>query len=118
MDNSQNLLFTFDVKGMEDIYIDCEDQVSIASSLLKDFFLKEETDKNFLSILCESYSLNYKMKEQIEHWFDHMPITTKDDKQIITVSQSEAMLLEATVFAREQIKMDLRKKYNISNHFN
>jgi DNA-binding transcriptional regulator/RsmH inhibitor MraZ len=85
---------------------------------LKDFFQTSSSNKIFLSLLCESYSLNYKLKEQIEHWFDNMPITKKEEREIITVSHHEAMLMEASIFAREQIKSDLRRHFHISNHYN
>lgn len=118
MSDKAPLLFTFDTKGIEEIYVDCEDQLTMAFTLMRSFFEEENTNKLFLSLLSESYSLNYKLKEQIEKWFDTMPITVKDKKEIITVSQAEAMLMEASIFAREQIKSDLRKHFHISNHYN
>ena len=118
MKNDNSLLFTFDTSGMEDIYIDCDNQVNMSTALLKDFFHTDNHNKLLLSLLCENYSLNYKLKEQLEKWFSDMPITKKDGREIITVSQPEAMLLEASVFAREQIKSDLRKHFHISNHYN
>lgn len=118
MENKKQVLFTFGTKDIEELYIDCDDQVTISRGLMKDFFKDQDTNKLFLSLLCESYSLNYKLKEQLERWFDNMPITNKDGIEILTVPQTEAMLLEASVFAREEIKTDLRKKFNISNHYN
>mgnify|MGYP005635112317 CR=1 FL=1 len=118
MENKKKVLFTFGTKDIEELYIDCDDQATISRGLMKDFFKDQNTNKLFLSLLCENYSLNYKLKEQLERWFEEMPITNKDGKEILTVSQTEAMLLEASVFAREEIKDDLRKKFNISNHYN
>mgnify|MGYP003655892499 FL=1 len=118
MENKKQVLFTFGTKDIEELYIDCDDQVTISRGLMKDFFKDQDTNKLFLSLLCENYSLNYKLKEQLERWFDNMPITNKDGIEILTVPQTEAMLLEASVFAREEIKTDLRKKFNISNHYN
>ena len=118
MKNKKHLLFTFETESIEDIYVDCEDQINISRNLLKDFFVHEKENKVFLSLLCESYSLNYKLKEQIENWYDNMPITKKDKREIITVSEEEAMVLEASIFAREQIKTELRKHFHISNHYN
>ena len=118
MDNKKAILFTFDTSGMEDIYVDCDDQIKMTADLLKSFFDTDKENKLFLSLLCENYSLNYKLKEQIENWFEHMPITKKDEREIITVSQQEALLMEASIFAREQIKGDLRKHFHISNHYN
>ena len=118
MSKEGKVLFTFDTSTMEDVYVDCDKQLSISQALLKDFFDTTETNKLFLSLLCESYSLNYKLKEQIENWFENMPITKKDEREIITVSQQEAMLMEASIFAREQIKAELRKHFHISNHYN
>lgn len=118
MENKKKVLFTFGTKDIEELYIDCDNQVTISRGLMKDFFRDQDTNKLFLSLLCENYSLNYKLKEQLERWFDNMPITNKDGIEILTVPQTEAMLLEASVFAREEIKTDLRKKFNISNHYN
>ena len=118
MDNKKAILFTFDTSGMEDIYVDCDDQIKMTADLLKSFFDTDKENKLFLSLLCENYSLNYKLKEQIENWFEHMPITKKEEREIITVSQQEALLMEASIFAREQIKGDLRKHFHISNHYN
>ncbi len=118
MDKEGKVLFAFDTSTMEEVYVDCDNQMSISRNLLQEFFKSTETNKIFLSLLCESYSLNYKLKEQIEHWFEHMPITKKEEREIITVSQQEAMLMEASIFAREQIKSDLRKHFHISNHYN
>ena len=118
MDDKKQLLFTFGIDGMEDIYVDCDDQIKMTADLLKSFFDTDKENKLFLSLLCENYSLNYKLKEQIEHWFENMPITKKDEREIITVSQHEALLMEASIFAREQIKSDLRKHFHISNHYN
>ena len=118
MSNTKDILVSFETKVMEDLYIDCDDQVNISENLLKDYFHKDENNKFFLSILCENFSLNYKLKEQLERWFDTMPIIKTKGKEVITVNSQEAMLLEASVFAREEIKTDLRKKFNISNHYN
>ena len=118
MEDKRAVLFTFDTSAIEEVYIDCDDQLSISHSLLQEFFESKKANKIFLALLCESYSLNYKLKEQIEHWFEHMPITKKEEREIITVSQQEAMLMEASLFAREQIKSDLRKHFHISNHYN
>ena len=118
MTPEKDMLFSFETKMIEDLYVDCDDQTSISESLLKDFFNKDKKNKYLLSILCESYSLNYKLKEQLEKWFDSMPITKTEGKEIITVTASDAILLEASIFAREEIKADLRKKFNISNHYN
>ena len=118
MENKKKVIFTFGTKDIEELCIDCDDQITISRGLMKDFFKDQDTNKLFLSLLCESYSLNYKLKEQLERWFDNMPITNKDGIEILTVPQTEAMLLEASVFAREEIKTDLRKKFNISNHYN
>jgi len=114
----KNMLFSFNTKVLEDLYVDCGNQAAISENLLKDFFNKSETNKYLLSILCESYSLNYKLKGQLEEWFDSMPIAIIEDKEVITVEAPEAMLLEASIFAREEIKADLRKKFNISSHYN
>ncbi len=118
MPNTKDILVSFETKVMEDLYIDCDDQVNISENLLKDYFNKDKNNKFFLSILCENFSLNYKLKEQLERWFDTMPIIKTKGKEVITVNSQEAMLLEASVFAREEIKTDLRKKFNISNHYN
>tara|TARA_Y100001970_G_C13947474_1_gene706459 strand:+ start:225 stop:581 length:357 start_codon:yes stop_codon:yes gene_type:complete len=118
MSDESKVLFTFETSVMEDLYVDCDDQLSISQELLNDFFEKGSSNKIFLSLLCESYSLNFKLKEQIENWFENMPITKKDAKELITVPQQEAMLIEASIFAREQIKSDLRKHFHISNHYN
>ena len=119
MGNKKQILFTFDTHSIEDIYMDCDDQVTMSSRLIEEFFKNpKDTNKFFLCLLCENYSLHYKLKEQLGGWFENMPITKKDDREIITVSEQEAMILEATVYAREEIKADLRKKFNISNHYN
>lgn len=118
MSKTKDVLVSFETKVIEDLYIDCDDQVNISENLLKDYFNKDKNNKFFLSILCENYSLNYKLKEQLERWFETMPIIKTEGKEVITVNSPEAMLLEASVFAREEIKTDLRKKFNISNHYN
>jgi len=118
MTPEKDMLFSFETKMIEDLYVDCDDQTSISESLLKDFFNKDKKNKYLLSVLCENYSLNYKLKEQLEKWFDSMPIVRTEDKEVITVEAPEAMLLEASIFAREEIKADLRKKFNISSHYN
>jgi hypothetical protein len=115
---NKDMLFSFDIKRLEDLYVDCDDQTTISESLLKSFFNKDETNKHLLSILCENYSLNCKLKEQLEKWFDSMPIAIVEGKEVITVEALEAMLLEASIFTREEIKADLRKKFNISSHYN
>ena len=112
------MLFSFDIERLEDLYVDCDNQITISENLIKDFFNKDETNKYLFSILCENHSLNYKLKEQLEKWFDSMPIVRTEDKEAITVEAPEAMLLEASIFAREEIKADLRKKFNISSHYN
>ena len=47
-----------------------------------------------------------------------MPFSTKDDKEVIMVGQAEAMLLEAAVVAKDQVKKELSKHYNISSTYN
>ena len=118
MDDKKQVLFTFGTEMIEEVYYDCEDQINMSTGLLKHYFTEDKDNKMFLSLLCESYSLNYKLKYQIEGWYENMPITVKDEKEIITVSQEEAMLMEASIFAREEIKTELRKHFHISNHYN
>ena len=116
--SKKDMLFSFDTKVLEELYVDCDDQITISENLLKELLNKDESSKYLLSLLCETYSLNYKLKEQLEKWFDSMPITKTEGKEVITVEAHNAMLLEASIFAREEIKADLRKKFNISNHYN
>ena len=49
---------------------------------------------------------------------DAMPFSNKDDKEILMVSQAEAMLLEAAVLAKDQVKKELSRNYNISSIYN
>jgi hypothetical protein len=58
------------------------------------------------------------VKEQLEYWFDAMPFSNKDDKEIVMVNQAEAMLLEAAVLAKDQVKKELSRHYNISSTYN
>ena len=118
MDDKKQMLFTFGADMIEEVYFDCDDQINMSTSLIKHYFAEDQDNKMLLSLLCESYSLNYKLKYQIEGWYENMPMTLKDEKEIITVSQQEAMLMEASIFAREQIKAELRKHFHISNHYN
>ena len=118
MDDKKQVLFTFGAEMMEEIYYDCEDQINMSTNLIKHYFTEDKDNRMLLSLLCESYSLNYKLKYQIEGWYENMPMTVKDEKEIITVSQQEAMLMEASIFAREEIKTELRKHFHISNHYN
>ena len=115
---SKDMLFSFDTRVLEELYVDCDDQITISENLLRTSLSKDEINKYLLSLLCETYSLNYKLKEQLEKWFDSMPITKTEEKEVITVEAPDAMLLEASIFAREEIKADLRKKFNISNYYN
>tara|TARA_A100001515_G_scaffold43089_2_gene33984 strand:- start:1289 stop:1645 length:357 start_codon:yes stop_codon:yes gene_type:complete len=118
MNDKKQVLFTFGAELMEEVYYDCEDQINMSTSLIKHYFTENQDNKLLLSLLCESYSLNYKLKYQIEGWYENMPMTVKDEKEIITVPQQEAMLMEASIFAREEIKTELRKHFHISNHYN
>lgn len=119
MSGKKQYLFTLNVKYLEELFIDCDDQVIMSKHLLRDFFEKEKEDKHYFSLLCESHSLNFKIKEQIEHFFDNMPISRNDsDEEIMTLKQDETLLIETGVLAREAIKLELQKFYNISSEYN
>ena len=114
MEQNKKYVFSFETKELERIYEECCDQVRIADGLLEEHYKNENKDKEYLCLLCETYSINWKVKEQLEYWFDAMPFSTKDDKEVIMVGQAEAMLLEAAVVAKDQVKKELSKHYNIS----
>ena len=119
MDGEKQYLFTLNVKYLENLFIDCDDQVIMSRHLLKDFFEKEKENKHYFSLLCENHSLNFKIKEQIEHFFDNMPISKNDmNEEIITLKQDETILIETSILARESIKLELQKFYNISSEYN
>ena len=46
MSDKAPLLFTFDTKGIEEIYVDCEDQLTMAFTLMRSFFEEENTNKH------------------------------------------------------------------------
>ena len=93
-------------------------QAKVADGLLEQHYQSDPRDKEYLCLLCESYSINWKVKEQLEYWFDAMPLGDKDGKEIIMVGEAEAMLLEAAVVAKDQVKKDLSRHYNVSSDYN
>jgi len=118
MEQDKKYLFSFETTELERIYEECCAQARIANGLLEEYYQGENKDKEYLCLLCETYSINWKVKEQLEYWFDAMPFSTNEGKEIVMVGQAEAMLLEAAVVAKEQVKKDLSKHYNISSTYN
>ena len=118
MEQNKKYVFSFETKELERIYEECCGQARIANGLLEQYYESENDDKEYLCLLCETYSINWKVKEQLEYWFDAMPFSEKDGKEILMVNQAEAMLLEAAVVAKDQVKKELSKHYNISSTYN
>ena len=118
MEQNKKYVFSFETTELERIYEECCGQARIADGLLEQYYESENDDKEYLCLLCETYSINWKVKEQLEYWFDAMPFSNKDGKEILMVNQAEAMLLEAAVVAKDQVKKELSKHYNISSTYN
>tara|TARA_R110000824_G_C15076570_1_gene663920 strand:+ start:80 stop:463 length:384 start_codon:yes stop_codon:yes gene_type:complete len=118
MEQNKKYVFSFETTELERIYEECCGQARIANGLLEQYYVDAHNDKEYLCLLCETYSINWKVKEQLEYWFDAMPFSNKDDKEILMVSQAEAMLLEAAVLAKDQVKKELSRNYNISSTYN
>ena len=109
MEQNKKYVFSFETTELERIYEECCGQARIANGLLEQYYVDAHNDKEYLCLLCETYSINWKVKEQLEYWFDAMPFS---------VSQAEAMLLEAAVLAKDQVKKELSRNYNISSTYN
>ena len=118
MEQNKKYVFSFDTVELERIYSECCTQAKVADGLLEQYYQSDPRDKEYLCLLCESYSINWKVKEQLEYWFDAMPFGDKNGKEIIMVGEAEAMLLEAAVVAKDQVKKDLSRHYNVSSDYN
>ena len=118
LEQNKKYVFSFETTELERIYDECCDQTRIANGLLEQYYVDAHDDKEYLCLLCETYSINWKVKEQLEYWFDAMPFSNKDGKEILMVNQAEAMLLEAAVLAKDQVKKELSRHYNISSTYN
>jgi hypothetical protein len=119
MEENKKYSFSFETEVLTRIYQESIDQTKIADGLLEKYYSSEEKDKEYLCLLAESYSINWKVKEQLEYWFDCMPFSeNKEGKEVIIVEQAEAFLLDSAVLAKEQVKKDLSTHYNISSTFN
>tara|TARA_R110000824_G_C14884026_1_gene643723 strand:+ start:80 stop:463 length:384 start_codon:yes stop_codon:yes gene_type:complete len=118
MEQNKKYVFSFETTELERIYDECCDQTRIVHGLLEQYYQSENNDKEYLCLLCESYSINWKVKEQLEYWFDDMPFSSKDGKEILMVNQTEAILLETAVAAKDQVKKELSRHYNISSTYN
>ena len=109
--------FTLEVERARNLIQDYERHRKVVLELIK-HYLKEK-NLNLLSSLCENFSYNTKIKNELEFYLENMPMSERTNssgvklKEVI-IDPGTMLQFEALVMAKHFSSLDLRQDMNIS----
>ena len=120
-DKKKSLVYSLSRETAEHLAKEAEEHLSITHDFLKDTLAKQKEDGFKISLLCDYFSSNYKLKVELARIFQvyEDPDETDDgaeapEEKDLFISQDNMVILETILLARYYLAKDLQEYSNLS----
>ena len=106
-EKKKNLVFSIPIEAALELADEAEMHMAMSSEFILELL---DTNDVKISLLCDYYSSNYKLKSQFKVFFSELE---KEDKEVLLPEQ-EMVILESILLARFYMAKDLQEISNLS----
>lgn len=115
MNNEKTSHYLLPVEFLEKFLQDCERDLRISLFNVQYFSNQDTINEHLLSLLCESYCLSVRIKEAVVPYLEDSPRSKgPDNKMEVTMPAEKVMVLQALVYAKKQLMLELGDNPDIS----
>ena len=109
-EKKKNLVFSIPIEAALELADEAEMHMAMSSEFILELLDTNDINEFKISLLCDYYSSNYKLKSQFKVFFSELE---KEDKEVLLPEQ-EMVILESILLARFYMAKDLQEISNLS----
>ena len=100
---------------LEELVEDCENDLKVGLINVQHFSTQDIIDEKLLALLCESYCLSVRVKEEALYHSTEGPRSESAEQQTeVTIPAEKVMVLQALVMAKKEVSKILTARPDIS----
>jgi uncharacterized membrane protein len=119
-DKKKSLVYSLSRETAEHLAKEAEEHLSITYDFLNETLDKQKEDEFKISLLCDYFSSNYKLKVELARIFqvyDDVDDTAEaPEEKDLFISQENMVIIETILLARYYLAKDLQEYSNLSFH--